>query len=58
MKLLKQTLAASNVTVQVDFAEAYFCNYADDVQSAYYSKEQVTRHLEVMNFNEANQTED
>ena len=58
MKLLKLTLAASHVTVQVDFAENYFCNYADEVQSASYSKEQATMHPAVINFNEVNQTED
>ena len=57
MRLLKQTLPASHVTVQVDFAENYVCSYADEVQSAYYSKEQVTIHPSVVHFNKANPEE-
>ena len=57
MRLLKQTLPASHVTVQVDFAENYVCSYADEVQSAYYSKEQVTIHPSVVHFNKANPAE-
>ena len=52
-RLLKQNLPDSHVTVQVDFAENYACNYAEEVQSAYYSKQQVTIHPAVMHFGNA-----
>ncbi|XP_072023524.1 uncharacterized protein [Amphiura filiformis] len=52
-RLLRQNLPDSHVTVQVDFAENYVCSYAEEVQSAYYSKQQVTLHPAVMHFGNA-----
>lgn len=50
VRLLKQTMPKSHVTVQIDFAENYVCHFGEEVQSAYYSKEQVTVHPAVVHF--------
>ena len=52
IRLLKQNLPSSHVTIQIDFAENYVCNYLEEVQSAYYSKQQVTVHPAVMHYKE------
>ena len=48
MKLLKDTMPSTHVTVQLDFAENYVCQFGEEVQSAYYSKSQVTIHPAVI----------
>ena len=52
ISLLKETLMPNEVTVQLDFAENYVCNFSAEVSSAYYSKQQ-TIHPAVINYKEA-----
>ena len=50
VRLLKQTMPESHVTVQIHFAENCVCHFGEEVQNAYYSKEQVTIHPAVVHF--------
>ena len=52
ISLLKEILMPNEVTVQLDFAENYVCNFSAEVSSAYYSKQQ-TIHAAVINYKEA-----
>lgn len=49
-KSLRDGLTPREITVQIDFAENYACSYSAEIQSAYYSKDQITIHPAVFHF--------
>lgn len=49
-KSLKEKLPRGHITCQMDFAENYSCNVKEEIQSAYYSKDQVTVHPAVFHY--------
>ena len=48
VRTLKDEMPVSHVSVQIDHAENYTSNYGEEVQSAYYNKEQITMHPSIM----------
>ena len=54
LAILKETLTKTECTVQVDFAENYVCHYLEEINNAYYSKEQLTVHPAVIHYKGVN----
>ena len=52
VRTLKANMPLSHVTVQMDYAENYSCSYGEEIQSAYYNKEQITLHPMVVHYRE------
>ena len=54
IRYLRENLPDGHMTVQMDFAENYSCSHSSEIQSAYYSKPQVTLHPVVVHYNTTN----
>lgn len=52
VKRLKENLKENEGTLQMDFAQNYTCGHTEEIQSAYFAKEQVTLHPMVLHFKE------
>lgn len=55
VKRLKDHMEEDEATLQMDFAQNYTCGHTEEIQSAYFAKEQVTLHPMVLHYKEGNE---